>query len=132
MSELDGVCPAHPSRAATFTCARCGDFGCDECANRVVPTAQPICPTCWSRRAQRVEKMTRDDGSYAAMAALGLGVIALVPFLVALQLAAIIVGWIALSRLKDNPSRRTMAIAGIVLGAAGLAGTFLVGILLID
>ena len=125
MSEVGGVCPVHPQRAATFACARCGDFGCDECANRVVPEAQPICPSCWSRREQRVATMKRDDGSYIAIGSLVLGILALVPCLLWAQIGSIALGFVALSRIKDHPQRRTMATIGIVLGFIGIVFSFL-------
>jgi hypothetical protein len=42
-STLVGVCHAHPERAASLTCERCGDHQCDECA-RVL--ADGMCPAC--------------------------------------------------------------------------------------
>lgn len=40
-------CAQHPHLAAVFTCARCGNFGCDTCRDSCHPT---LCPPC----AQRV------------------------------------------------------------------------------
>jgi hypothetical protein len=120
-----GVCAIHPDRSAAFTCARCGDHGCESCAFRVVPTAQPICAECRRRRETRVATLAKDDGSNLCKYALGLGVVALVPMLWPAQLGSIVLALVALHRTElGNPSR-VYAVIGGVLGALGLLGTVL-------
>ena len=59
MSAPDGRCAEHPDVAATFLCARCGDFGCDGCARRVTPSAQPLCGACWAQRERTAGELER-------------------------------------------------------------------------
>lgn len=59
MTELDGKCAEHADVPATFLCARCGDFGCDGCARRVTPAAQPLCQRCWAQRERTAGELER-------------------------------------------------------------------------
>lgn len=122
---LAGVCAEHSDRAATFTCARCGDNGCDECARRVVPTAAPICAACWRRREERVTKLAKDDGSTVCWAALGFGVLALIPCIWPAQLGAVILGGVGVYRSEPGTRPRMMAWIGGALGLLGIASSVL-------
>lgn len=120
---MTGMCALHPEREAAFTCARCGDYGCAECARRPVPTAAPICATCWQRREERVAKLAKDDGSLVCAFALGLGVLALVPLIWPAQLGALILGAVGLRRAPAGTKHRTFALIGMALGVLGFLGT---------
>ncbi len=122
---LAGVCAAHPDRAASFTCARCGDNGCDECARRVVPTAAPLCASCWRLREQRVETLAKDDGSALCWAAFGLGFLALVPLVWPAQLGAVLLAFFGLRRSRPGMRARPFAWIGGALGLVGAMGTMI-------
>lgn len=42
---MSSTCAVHPGEVATFTCARCGSFGCERCA-----AADQLCEACDRRR----------------------------------------------------------------------------------
>jgi hypothetical protein len=44
--ETGAVCATHPLQPSTFTCDRCGSFGCRQCAEA---TQQRLCPACHAR-----------------------------------------------------------------------------------
>ena len=123
--EWVGRCATHTEVAASFTCPRCGDHGCPSCERRVVEGAQPICPECWRRREARAGELKKDDAGHLPLWSVGLGVVALVPFLWPLQLGAVLTGMTALRRLEDGSPRRGLAYVGIGLGLLGGLGTCL-------
>lgn len=59
----DAACALHPGRPGSFLCVRCGDFGCDGCAHRVQPTAQPLCASCWRQREIAAGELRRGEGN---------------------------------------------------------------------
>jgi len=67
-------CAIHADRPASFTCARCGDFGCDACARRVVPAAMPLCDACWRARELHVIPMSRAERPHRALVIVGVGI----------------------------------------------------------
>jgi hypothetical protein len=93
-----------------------------------------MCPACWALRHQRVETH-QGRGSSTALQTTGLvlGVIALIPMCVAVQIASLIVNIIALVRAKEPPASlvRWRPITGLVLTALGLIMT-VVSVLVID
>ncbi len=92
-----------------------------------------MCPACWELRHQRIEtNQGRSSGTALQTAGLVLGIIALVPMCVAVQLASLIVNIVALVRAKEPPASlvRWRPITGLALTAVGLIltlVTFLVG-----
>lgn len=122
---LAGVCALHPDRAAAFTCARCGDNGCEACARRAVPTAAPLCEACWRRREERVSALAKDDGTAVGWYALGFGVFALVPLMWPAQLGAVVLAVVAARRSAPGTRPRTLAWIGGALGVLGMIGTAL-------
>lgn len=128
---VTGACALHPEREAVFTCPRCGDNGCAECERRVVPTATPICPGCWSRREARVEKLQKDDGSVVCGAALAFGVLALIPLLWPAQLGALILAVVGFRRSAPGSRQRVYATIGGALAILGGIGTVVALVLMI-
>jgi hypothetical protein len=43
MSEAQALCARHPGTEATFTCTRCGSFGCAQC---LTPSSAALCLPC--------------------------------------------------------------------------------------
>lgn len=123
--EWTGRCAQHPDIAASFTCPRCGDHGCESCARQAIEGATPLCPTCYRRRQERVQTLKKDDGSQLPLWSIGLGVLALVPLLWPFQLGAVLLGVTALRRLDEGAPRRSLAWVGIALGILGAFGTCL-------
>lgn len=119
---MAGVCAVHPERDASFTCARCGDNGCEDCVHRVVPTASPICAGCWRMREERVARLGKDDGSYVCRAAVITGVLGLVPCLWPMQLGSLLLAVVGLRRSRPGTRARTLAWVGGGLGVLGLVG----------
>ncbi len=54
-------CVIHPERVATRTCARCGNFTCDECC---VQGTETMCPTCRSLTGVESFPFTRDNYTF--------------------------------------------------------------------
>ena len=126
---MKGTCARHPDRKARVICARCGDFACRECAQRVTPTAKPICAECWDKRRARTEKLSLGESTSFAKVALGIGIAALVPCLWPLQLGGVVVALVALRRTQD-PRARALAWTGLALSVAGLVGSAAVALFL--
>lgn len=127
-TRIDGLCAAHPEVPAAFVCPRCGDFGCEACAHRVVAGAEPLCPACWKLRAAHAEELERGDRRHLSHVALGLGILALVPCIWPIQLAAPIVAAVAWRRAHARGDAKgvTMAAVGLALSVLGVAGTIAV------
>jgi hypothetical protein len=118
--DADGACAWHPGVPAAFTCPRCGAFGCGDCAMRTRPDARAICPDCWERRGAVVARNDEKRQMALANTALGLGILALVPFVWPAGVGAILVSSLALSRLDEGHPGRARAVVGLVLGPVGL------------
>jgi hypothetical protein len=114
-----GACAAHPDRAASFVCARCGDNGCTDCERRAVPEAKPICPGCWARREERVAK-AKPETSHLVGAAIAVGLLALVPCAWPAQLGAIVLGLVVHKRAAQTPRHQTLGLVAAGLGALGV------------
>jgi predicted RNA-binding Zn-ribbon protein involved in translation (DUF1610 family) len=115
-----GQCQKHPEAAVTFSCPRCGQFGCIACENKTRPDAQPICPNCWALRSKVVVENKAHSGRLQTTS-LVLGVISLAP-IPAVMLASLIVGIIALVKAKTDIERanRWKPIAALCLTVASI------------
>ena len=85
-----------------------------------------MCPACWALRSQRVEtNQGRGSGTTLQTAGLVLGVIALVPMCIAVQIASLIINIVALVKAKEPPASlvRWRPITGLVLTAVGIVLT---------
>ena len=120
IDTADGACAQHAGVPATFTCPRCGAFGCEDCERRTRPNAHAMCPDCWERRSEIAEKNTRTNEMMLPNVALGLGVLALVPLIWPAGVGALIVSSVALNRLEAPHPGRKRATIGLALGAVGL------------
>lgn len=54
-------CARHADRAASVLCVRCGDFACEECAQRLTPAAKPLCDACWRQRERAARALSAAD-----------------------------------------------------------------------
>jgi hypothetical protein len=135
MSEVlpeGATCANHLDTLASWTCARCGSFMCASCERRTRPEARPMCPACWELRNQRVEtNQGRSSGTALQTTGLVLGVIALVPMCVAIQIASCIVNIIAIVKAKEPPASlvRWRPITGLALTAVGVVLTVVVALM---
>ncbi len=117
------LCMQHPTVAAVWACGRCGAFFCGECERRTRPDALPMCPACWTLRAQQVKPVKASSGTALQTTGLVLGALAMIPCLWPVQLASLIVNILALVRAKDGPARavRRRAVIGLALTGLGVA-----------
>lgn len=99
-------CARHPDLPSTFTCPRCGTFGCVECERRPTMEAAPLCPSCWALAAQTVAPST----GALQTAALVAGFVALVPCC-PLALISLVLNVIAI--VKSTREHRWKPIVGI-------------------
>jgi hypothetical protein len=96
----------------------------------VVPTAAPICASCWRRREERVGELQKDDGSFVCVAALVFGVVALVPILWPAQIGALILAVVGFRRAAPGSRQRVYAVLGGALALLGGLGTlFMLGVI---
>jgi hypothetical protein len=105
-------CVKHPARAATGTCARCGDYLCGLCGRRVADRLH--CVECATR-------VTREHSARAS-AALVLGLIGACGVFVVAP-AALLLAVLELQAIAGGAAPiggRGLARAGVVLGAAGV------------
>lgn len=82
-----------------------------------------MCAQCWKKRQEHVLVVTKGDRLSLATTAVGIGVLALVPFYgIIFGIAAIIAGAIARGRAKRDPQGlgATRAVVAIVLGVLGI------------
>jgi tRNA A37 threonylcarbamoyladenosine dehydratase len=92
-----------------------------------------MCPACWELRGRTVQPQKQTDSSKTLLnVGLGLGVIALVPGCLAMQIGSTLVNIIALVRAKEPPARdlRWRSILGLCLTGVGAVGSFVVLFLL--
>ncbi|WNG50612.1 hypothetical protein F0U60_45670 [Archangium minus] len=115
------TCASHPEALANWTCGRCGSFMCPACERRVRPEALPMCVACWELRSRTVaQQQDSDSGITLLNVGLGLGLVSLFPFCVAIQLASFVVNIVALVRARTPPARALRWRAWLGLGLTGL------------
>jgi hypothetical protein len=114
MNEPGSRCATHSGSAASFTCPRCGAFGCVDCERRVTADTAPFCPACWAREARPVA--AQGSGTALQTTALVLGIVSIIPCC-PLSIASLVVGIFALVYAKEPPARdvRWRPIVGIGL-----------------
>lgn len=115
------TCAGHPEALATWVCGRCGTFMCSGCERRIRPEARPMCPGCWELRGRTVPAATEQGGTTLLTVGLVLGVLALFPMCIAVQVGALIVNLIALSKARHPPAslQRWKPLTGLGLTLLG-------------
>jgi hypothetical protein len=85
---------------------------------------------CWDLRTRTVDAPER-DGTGLIITGLVLGVLSLIPACLPIQVAALVVNFIALGRTKEPPERklRWMAITGLVLTGVGFVGGVIIALM---
>ena len=108
-------CAQHRDAIASFTCQRCGNFGCVECERRADNASAPLCPRCWALEAQQRASASR-GGTGLQTAGLVLGIASIIPCC-PLALASLVVNVIAIVNASAPPARdvRWRPIVGLVL-----------------
>jgi hypothetical protein len=107
-------CAKHPELAASFTCPRCGSFGCVDCERRSAMEAPPICPSCWAR--QGAAPPPSSGRTVLPTVGLVLGVASIIPCC-PIAIVSLIVNAIAIVLAKEPAARavRWRAVLGLVL-----------------
>lgn len=105
-------CARHPDSPTTFTCPRCGAFGCVDCERRPSLDAPPMCPACWALRAQT----TTPNSGALQTAGLIVGAIAIIPCC-PLSFASLVLNVIAL--VKSTSENRWKPIVGMCITFVG-------------
>jgi len=128
MAAPNATCAIHVGAVASFACPRCGDFACEQCVHRVHPQSPPMCGTCWSKRSERVQELTKDERQYPPKVALWLGIASLIPGLWPAQVAGFIYSLYLLNKMKTDPQRagRTSCLVGLVLSTIGLGFSIII------
>lgn len=96
-------CARHPDSATSFTCPRCGTFGCVECERRPSVDAAPLCPACWALNVPKPSGELQTAG-------LVVGLLSIVPCC-PLALASLVLNVIAI--IKSTRENRWKPIVGI-------------------
>lgn len=108
-------CLQHGEVERAWPCARCGTFLCEACAHRARPTAVAMCSDCWALRGAHVEAL-QPRGNHQGLGIVLLGVLALVPMLIPVQLATIIASLVLLRRRQLPPAGPRLALGFASLG----------------
>jgi hypothetical protein len=101
----EAVCARHPEVASTFTCDRCGRFGCGACA-----AGGGLCNECFVRESVR-------PASALAKVGLALGVLGTVTLVSGI--AGLVIGLVERRRIDEGrapPSGLPLARGAILLG----------------
>lgn len=106
-------CARHLESPTTFTCPRCGAFGCVECERRATMDGGPVCPACWALNAQTAAP----DSGALQTAGLVVGAISILPCC-PLALASLVLNVVAI--VKSTKERRWKPIVGICITFAGV------------
>ena len=108
-------CSRHPDVAESFTCPRCGSFGCAECERRGELNAAPMCPACWARYAAAAQTAAR-GGTGLQTAGLVLGVVSIIPCC-PIAIVSFVLNVAAIILAKEPPARdvRWRPVLGLVL-----------------
>jgi len=105
-------CARHPAASSTFTCPRCGAFGCIDCERRTSFNSAPMCPACWAIHA--TSPGYQNDTLQTV--SLVVGVIALFPC------CPLTLGSLALSAVaffKSAPQHRWKPVVGALCALVG-------------
>lgn len=108
MTDATARCARHPASVVTFTCPRCGTFGCVECERRPTLEAAPLCPACWALAAQTAAPPT----GALQTAGLVVGVLSFIPCC-PITIASLVVNVVAL--VKSPREHRWKPITGICI-----------------
>jgi predicted RNA-binding Zn-ribbon protein involved in translation (DUF1610 family) len=100
-------CAKHPDATVSFTCPRCGAFGCVDCERRPTLDAAPLCPACWKLAAPRPAA----DGTLQT-AGLVVGVASILPCC-PLAMASLVINVIAL--VKATKEHRWKPLVGLAI-----------------
>jgi len=101
----DALCSRHPEVASTFTCERCGRFGCEACA-----ADAGLCSQCF---------VVEEDRPPSALAKIGLALGVIGTFTLLPGIAGLVVGRIERGRIAGGVSPRSglpLARGAIILG----------------
>lgn len=90
-----------------------------------------MCGTCWAKRGERVQSLTREERLYRPTVAFWLGVASIVPFLWPAQIAGIVVSIVCLRKMAKDPQQlgKKRCIAGLVLSSLGAVATVILLVL---
>ncbi|HYV49096.1 MAG TPA: DUF4190 domain-containing protein [Myxococcaceae bacterium] len=105
------LCAHHPEVASTFTCDRCGRFGCASCEG-----GGGLCTECFVRSSA---------GSSSALAKVGLALGMLGTCTLLPGVAALFIGFVERRRIAEGRSPPTglpLARGAIILGWVSIAG----------
>jgi hypothetical protein len=118
MISPSSTCARHPEAIASFTCGRCGGFGCVDCERRATVDGAPVCPSCWARQAPA------PTSEALQTAGLVVGLLSIVPCC-PLAIASLILNIVAL--VKATKESRWKPIVGLVVTlAVGLLQTLFI------
>jgi hypothetical protein len=101
-------CARHPDATSTFTCPRCGTFGCVDCERRPSIDGAPMCPSCWALNAKTGAAPT----GQLQTAGLIVGVLSIIPCC-PLMLASLVLNVIAI--LKATKENRWKPLTGLAI-----------------
>lgn len=116
---LQARCSKHHEAGVSFTCPRCGSFGCVECERRRTLDATPLCPSCWP-----VSGPAGPDGALQT-AGLVVALVSLVPCW-PVALASVALNVIALVKATKANRRKALVGLGVSLLAVALQVLFYV------
>jgi hypothetical protein len=106
MRDAAPRCARHPDAATSFTCPRCGTFGCVDCERRPSMDAAPLCPACWALNAQTAAQPSGE----LQTAGLVVGLLSIIPCC-PLALASLVLNVIAI--IKSTRENRWKPLVGI-------------------
>jgi hypothetical protein len=115
MEGIGSACPRHAARVATFVCARCGAFACDE--ERRIHAATAYCEPCGDRpefdvveRWRREVEGKRDVLSWLVLLCVPLHLLVALTFLrrgeVLVPMIELSAAWLSIQFFRGKPSTR--------------------------
>ncbi len=108
MNDTIPRCARHEASPTSFTCSRCGTFGCIDCERRPGMDAAAMCPACWVVNAQAFAK----PSSQLQTAGLVVGAISMIPCL-PIAFASVVLNVIAI--IKSTREHRWKPIVGLCI-----------------
>jgi hypothetical protein len=124
-------CRLHAEAIASFTCTRCGNFGCVDCERRVEANTAALCPSCWAlRAAESIEGVAPGSDTTWQTAGLVMGVASFIPCCF-IAVPAIVINIVAIVKAKQGAARavRWRPIVGLCLSIFMLVFDSVVGVL---